>query len=138
MGFRGGDRVEVSSKQDGFVGSYYEGVVIKQVASKEYQVMYKNLVDEFSKVPLLEHVKEDELRPAPPKVPAMRFGLGEVVDAFDRDGWWAGVVVSEKSPGTYEVFFDLYPEYKCVYPASSLRVHQDWTNQKFFVASLFN
>ncbi|KAL8157928.1 protein AGENET DOMAIN (AGD)-CONTAINING P1-like [Apium graveolens] len=138
MVFRSGDRVEVSSKQDGFVGSYYEAVVIKEVASREYQVMYKNLVDEFSKAPLLEHVKEEELRPAPPKVPAMRFGLGEVVDAFDRDGWWAGVVVSQHSPATYEVYFDLYPQYKCVYPASSLRVHQDWINHKYFVSSLFN
>ncbi|KAL8157868.1 hypothetical protein AgCh_002546 [Apium graveolens] len=84
-------------------GSYYEAVVIKEVASREYQVMYKNLVDELSKVPLLEHVKEEELRPAPPKVPAMRFGLGEVVDAFDRDGWWAGGVVSQHSPATYEL-----------------------------------
>lgn len=135
MLFHSGDRVEVLSKQDGFLGSYYEGIVIKEVADREYQVMYKNLVDEGSKMPLLEAVKEEDLRPAPPKVHAMQFGLGELVDAFDRDGWWVGVVVSEKSPGTYGVFFDLYPEYKCVYPASSLRVHQDWVNNKQWLSS---
>lgn len=139
MGFQSGDKVKVSSKQDGFVGSYYEGVVIKEVATREYEVMYKNLlVDEFSQVPLLEDGKEDDLRPAPPKVPAMRFGLGEVVDAFDRDGWWVSVVVSEISPGTYGVYFDLYPEYKCIYPASSLRVHQDWVNRMYWRSSLYD
>ncbi|KAK1384455.1 hypothetical protein POM88_022190 [Heracleum sosnowskyi] len=116
----------------------HEGVVIKEVATREYEVMYKNLVDEFSQVALLENVKEDDLRLASPKIPAMRFGLGEVVDAFDRDGWWVGVVVSENSPGTYGVYFDLYPEYKCVYPASSLRVHQDWVNHKYWPSSLYN
>lgn len=139
MGFKSGDRVEVASKQDGFVGSYYEGVVIKEFADREYEVMYKNLVkNEFSKVPLSEDVREEDLRPVPPEVPALRFGLGDMVDAFDRDGWWAGVVVSEESPGVYEVYFDLYPHNKCVYPASSLRVHQDWINQKYWLSSSYN
>ncbi|KAK1352862.1 DUF724 domain-containing protein 3 [Heracleum sosnowskyi] len=137
MAFQKGNAVEVSSKEDGLVGSYYEAKVIKKLANKKYIVQYSNLVEEKdSKLLLREIVEEEELRPVPPKVPVTGFTSGEMVDAFDNDGWWVGVVSHEECPDIYEVWFESYKKAK--FAASELRVHQDWVNSKYWLTSEYN
>ena len=54
MTFSRGDKVEVCSKQEGFVGSYYVATVIKNYGN-EYAGQYKNLVAEDDRShPLIE------------------------------------------------------------------------------------
>ena len=60
MEFSRGDKVEVCSKQEGFVGSYYVATVIKNYEN-EYTVQYKKLVAEDDQSrPLIETVGENE------------------------------------------------------------------------------
>ncbi|KAK1352864.1 DUF724 domain-containing protein 3 [Heracleum sosnowskyi] len=138
MAFQKGNAVEVVSKEDGLAGSYYKAKVIKKLANKKYIVQYFNLVEEEdSKVPLREVVEEEELRPVPPKVPVTGgFSSGEIVDAFDNDGWWVGVVSHAKCPDIYEVRFESYKKAK--FATSELRVHQDWVNSKYWLTSEYN
>ncbi|KAJ4836807.1 hypothetical protein Tsubulata_048574 [Turnera subulata] len=61
--FKKSDQVEVCSKQEGFIGSYYEGTVLKQLGPKSYTVHYKNLVEEDDESrPLVEVVLGEEIR----------------------------------------------------------------------------
>lgn len=121
--FRGYE-VEVCSKQDGFVGSYYAATVIKGHGDNSYAVQYKNLVTEDESRPLIEVVGAEEVRPVPPKVSATGFALFEEVDAFDNDGWWVGKISGRKG-SKYNVFFDKYGV-EIAYPSSQLRAHLEW------------
>lgn len=127
MVFQRGDKVEVASKKDGYVGSYYEATVVAELAETEYIVQYKNLVKDDFSGPLLEVVSAEELFPVPCSIPKKGFRPGDIVDAFDKDGWWVGMICG-KTKDKYVVYFDLYPEHKYVYPMSRLRVHQDWVS----------
>ena len=130
MAFSRGDKVEVCSKQEGFMGSYYAATVIKNYGN-EYAVQYKNLVAEDDQSrPLIETVGGNELRPRPPKVLATGFHALDVVDAFDNDGWWVGKISGRKGSDSYYVFFDAYGV-EISYPTSRLRPHLEWVNGKW-------
>ena len=130
MAFSRDDKVEVCSKQEGFVGSYYAATVIKNYGN-EYAVQYKNLVAEDDQSrPLIETVGENELRPRPPKVLATGFHALDVVDAFDNDGWWVGKISGRKGSDSYYVLFDAYGV-EISYPTSRLRPHLEWVNGKW-------
>lgn len=129
MAFFWGDEVEVCSKEDGFVGSYFAATVIAEYRNSLYAVRYKNLVTEGESRPLIEVVRADELRPAPPEVYAAGFGLYDEVDAFDNDGWWAGKITGRKG-SKYYVFFDTYGT-EIGYSSSQLRAHLEWVGGKW-------
>lgn len=124
MAFQKGDRIEVASKKEGYRGSYYEGTVVEELGETEFIVQYKNLVKDDFSGPLLEVVSGDELCLVPSSIPVKGFRTGDIVDAFAKDGWWVGMICG-KIKDKYVVYFDLYPEFKYVYPLSRLRVHQD-------------
>ncbi|XP_016447090.1 protein AGENET DOMAIN (AGD)-CONTAINING P1-like [Nicotiana tabacum] len=124
MGFCRGDVVEVASKEDGFVGSYYEAIVVCQPLKKDYIVQYKTLLKDDLSGPLTEFVTVSELRPVPPEIPVSGFSLNDEVDAFDNDGWWVGKITG-KIGANYIVYFET-SEDECAYTISDLRVHQDW------------
>jgi hypothetical protein len=126
--FRGGE-VEVCSKQDGFVGSYYAATVIRKHGDNSYAVQYKNLLTDDESRPLIEIVDAEEIRPVPPNVSATGFAPCEVVDAFDNDGWWVGKISGWKG-STYYVFFDKYGD-EIAYPSSQLRAHLEWVGGKW-------
>ncbi|XP_062152149.1 protein AGENET DOMAIN (AGD)-CONTAINING P1-like [Alnus glutinosa] len=126
--FRGGE-VEVCSKQDGFVGSYYAATVIREHGDNSYAVQYKNLLEEDESRPLIEVVDAEDARPVPPKVLATGFALYEEVDAFDNDGWWVGKISGRKG-SKYLVFFDEYGV-EIAYPSSQLRAHLEWVGGKW-------
>ncbi|KAE8717313.1 Detected protein of confused Function [Hibiscus syriacus] len=97
-----GDKVEVCSKEEGFLGSYYEAKVMSSFNNNtRYEVRYKNLVEEEDQTqPLIEVVRDDEVRPMPPPLIVNRasrvFNYLERVDAFDNDGWWAGTITGRQ------------------------------------------
>ncbi|XP_022743963.1 DUF724 domain-containing protein 6 [Durio zibethinus] len=132
--FRKGDEVEVRSKEEGFLGSYYEATVISQLnGNTRYKVQYKNLVEEEDQTrPLVEIVSADEVRPMPPRTvgEATRiFYYLDKVDAFDNDGWWVGNI-SGKQGSKYWVYFDTTQD-EIAYPVSQLRNHLEWSNGKW-------
>ncbi|KAF3661466.1 hypothetical protein T459_20331 [Capsicum annuum] len=125
MEFNKGDHVEVASKEDGFLGSYFEAILISYLAiNKKYIVQYKTLVKDDLSGPLEEVVSLPELRPVPPEIEVNEFDLCDQVDAFDSDGWWVGMVTA-KIGRKYAVYFENFGV-ECVYHAKDLRVHQDW------------
>ncbi|GAV77414.1 Agenet domain-containing protein [Cephalotus follicularis] len=134
MAFKSGDQVEVCSKEDGFLGSYYTATVVSQIGTSSYAVQYKNLVEEDECTPLTEVVKADELRPMPPKPPFVSsFCYLDMVDAFDNDGWWVGKITRKKGCNYY-VYFDTTRD-EIAYHVSRLRFHQDWFNGNWIITS---
>ncbi|XP_059663245.1 protein AGENET DOMAIN (AGD)-CONTAINING P1-like [Cornus florida] len=129
MGFRRGDQVEVASKEEGFLGSYYAATVIVEILKKEYIVQYRSLLKDDMSGPLREIVTAGEVRPRPPQIPATSFGLYDNVDAFDNDGWWVGKITG-KVGLEYLVYFETTGD-QIAYPMSRLRVHQEWLNGKW-------
>ncbi|XP_060188172.1 protein AGENET DOMAIN (AGD)-CONTAINING P1-like [Lycium barbarum] len=129
MGFCRGDLVEVASKEDGFLGSYYEAIVVCQPLKKDYIVQYKTLLKDDYSGPLTEFVTLNELRPVPPEIPVSEFNLHDQVDAFDNDGWWVGKITG-KIGATWFVYFET-SEVECGYYIRDLRIHQDWIDGKW-------
>lgn len=131
MEFRRGDKIEVCSKEEGFVGSYYEATVVSQLRKDLYVVQYKNLLEDNNESePLVETVRAGEVRPVPPQILASEFGLRDVVDAFDNDGWWVGTISGKNGSDDYFVFFETTGD-EIAYPVSRLRVHLDWVKAKW-------
>ncbi|XVF55296.1 hypothetical protein PTKIN_Ptkin06aG0025600 [Pterospermum kingtungense] len=127
--FSKGDLVEVSSKEEGFIGSYFEAMVLTRLNDNTYKVQYKNLVEEKDETrPLVEIVPADEVRPMPPTAAQAihLFSYLERVDAFDNDGWWVGNITGKKG-SKYWVYFDTTGD-ELLYPASRLRYHLEWRN----------
>ncbi|XP_027118650.2 DUF724 domain-containing protein 6-like isoform X3 [Coffea arabica] len=116
--------------------------------SKAY-VQYHTLVaEEGSNVPLRESVNAEFLRPLPPPDPPSSepyFDLGDVVDAYYRDGWWTGVVTAlllhhqdadrhyhhkqaQSSPLLRFVVTFHNPPDELHFAPSQLRFHRRWVN----------
>lgn len=128
MEFVKGDQVEVCSKEDGFLGSYFGATVLsKTPEGSYYKVKYKNLVSEKDQSkPLIEVISADELRPMPPKSLPVMFRCQDKVDALDKDGWWVGEVTAARG-NMYSVYFSTTGE-ELQYPLYSLRRHLEWVN----------
>ncbi|KAK3008057.1 hypothetical protein RJ639_013194 [Escallonia herrerae] len=129
MIFSGGDKVEVSSQADGFVGSYFSATVMSELMNEGYVVQYMRLLKEDMSSPLREIVAADEVRPFPPKILATEFRLGDKVDAFANDGWWVGKITG-KNGAKYFVYFETTGD-EIAYPVSHLRVHQEYVDGKW-------
>nr|GMD35019.1 DUF724 domain-containing protein 2-like [Ipomoea batatas] len=126
---RRGDLVEVASVQEGFRGSYFEAIVVATVlpAANKYIVEYETLVTEDLSAPLCEIVSAAEVRPRPPRVRKRDggdFEVGDLVDAYDNKGWWAGEITG-KVGDKFSVYFACSEE-EIEYRIESLRIHLDW------------
>ncbi|KAF9609632.1 hypothetical protein IFM89_017771 [Coptis chinensis] len=126
MAFKRGDLVEVHSKEEGYVGSYYAAIVVMRLDRNQYVVEYKTLVTDDEKHQLQEIVHASEIRPTPPEVKVCDFRPLDKVDAYDNEGWWVGRIVGRTS-NQYHVYFQSSDE-KLAYPVDRLRVHQEWKN----------
>jgi len=132
-----GDKVEVCSKEEGFVGSYFEATIVSCLFNGQYLVRYKNLMQDDKSGLLLETVYLYEIRPLPSRVHSPKeFQLNQKVDAFDNDGWWLGQIASEKiiteEGHYYKVHFDTTYETIC-YPSDRIRVHHDWFDGEWII-----
>ncbi|KAL2483425.1 Plant Tudor-like protein [Forsythia ovata] len=127
--FQRGDQVEIASKEEGFVGSYYEATVVTALVRKEYIVQYLTLVKDDMSEPLREFVTADEVRPPPPEISVTGFRLYDLVDAFDNDGWWVGKITG-RIGNKYFVYFDSSKD-ELAYDFERLRMHQDLVDGKW-------
>ncbi|GMH12622.1 hypothetical protein Nepgr_014463 [Nepenthes gracilis] len=121
MAFKRGDLVEISSKEEGFLGSYYLAVVISQLETELFIVQYGTLLsdDEFS--PLREIIPASSMRPTPPEVEVSGFDLMDEVEARANDGWWIGKVTRKfRRAKRYNVYFENSGE-EIAYHLSELR-----------------
>ncbi|KAI5661857.1 hypothetical protein M9H77_21180 [Catharanthus roseus] len=130
MKYRRGNRVEVASKEEGFVGSYFGATIVTKLNGDEYIVTYHNLLKDDLSGPLREVVSVNEIRPEPPEIEVTSFNLGDEIDAFDNDGWWVGKISGRIGSHHYSVYFG-YTGEEIVYPGDRLRVHQDFVKGKW-------
>ncbi|XP_050898043.1 protein AGENET DOMAIN (AGD)-CONTAINING P1-like [Lathyrus oleraceus] len=118
------DKVEVCSKEEGFVGSYFKATIVLCLQNEKFVVRYENLLLDDESEPLTEIIYRRELRPLPPRVRnSTKFHFNQKVDVFDNDGWWLGEITSEKilleNYYYYKVYdkmpYTLYriPNYRC-------------------------
>lgn len=121
--------MEVCSKEDGFLGSYYKARLLGKVSKDKYLVEFLTLVsEEDEKLKLREVVDAAEVRPCPPAIKVAEFNVLDKVDAYDRDGWWVGRVTGrEFGEDKYSVYFESSGD-EFVYSGYLLRVHQEWEN----------
>lgn len=127
-GLKKGDKVEVSSEEEGMRGSWYTATVIRPVTkkTKKIYVEYDTLMsEEDESKPLRESVDAILVRPLPPREESRGFKLMEEVDAFYSDGWWEGVVTQVLENSRYSVFFRTSRE-QIDFDETDLRVHREW------------
>lgn len=124
--------MEVSSRDYGFIGAYYEATVVEDLGGM-YKVEYLSLVDEKDESRQLQgDVDADELRPRPPPPSEQekneKFDVLDRVDVHDLDAWWVGTITEVKKEGEkeiYSVYFETSAEL-CDYSKEQLRFHKDW------------
>ncbi|CAJ2649822.1 unnamed protein product [Trifolium pratense] len=104
-----GDKIEVCSKEEGFIGSYYEATIAACLENKKYVVCYKTLLEDDESGPLKETLFPKDIRPIPPRVRNYhRFQLNHKVDVFYNDGWWLGIITSKKTLMRKRYYFRVY------------------------------
>nr|GMD29953.1 DUF724 domain-containing protein 2-like [Ipomoea batatas] len=130
MRFRRGDLVEVASVQEGFRGSYFAAIVARVLPRvNKYIVEYETLVTENLSAPLCEVVAAAEVRPRPPRVRRRdggEFEVGDLVDAYDNEGWWGGEITG-KVGDKFSVYFACSEE-EIEYRVEGLRIHLEWVD----------
>ncbi|XP_076897211.1 protein AGENET DOMAIN (AGD)-CONTAINING P1-like [Bidens hawaiensis] len=99
-----GDSIEVVDMGSGFVGSFYDGNIVSRVGKKTYIVQFSALLE------------DDQ---------SSEFVLGQKVDVFANDGWWAGRIASKIGETKYLVHFDSTNQ-DIIYLFANIRVHQVW------------
>nr|XP_043634938.1 protein AGENET DOMAIN (AGD)-CONTAINING P1 [Erigeron canadensis] len=127
--FQRGELVEIVSQDDGFEGSYYAANIISSLGNNDYIIQYKTLVKEDNSGLLREVMSANNIQKLPDKIDVTDFSVGDIVDAYDKDGWWVGKIV-KKSGSKYYVYFKGSGE-RNAYPISLLRVHQEWVDGKW-------
>ncbi|KAK2643605.1 hypothetical protein Ddye_025368 [Dipteronia dyeriana] len=140
-----GDRVEVRSEEEGFVGSWHPGTVIT-CSKHRRRVKYDHILKDDESGHWVEAVrvssiidgacnpdasqcqKRGFIRPFPPPfefgICSLHYGL--CVDAYYKEAWWEGVIF-DHDDGSEErnVFFpDLGDEMR--FKFDSVRITQDW------------
>ncbi|XP_010443603.1 PREDICTED: uncharacterized protein LOC104726435 isoform X2 [Camelina sativa] len=143
-----GEKIEVRSLEEGFLGSWYLGTVIAAKRRRRRCIRYDNilsddgtdyLVETIDVSDVVEGLESDctdvsdtfrgRLRPVPPKleVDKSKLAYGLCVDVFFSEAWWEGVLFDhDNGSERRRVFFpDLGDELDA--DLQSLRVTQDWS-----------
>nr|XP_027191057.1 DUF724 domain-containing protein 2-like [Cicer arietinum] len=131
-----GDKVEVCSEEEGFEGSYFEATVVACIENGEYAVRYTNLLSDDESAPLIEIVKANEVRPLPPCVNPQDFNFYQKVDAFDNDGWWIGLIISEKIATQNGYYYGVYfqnTNETIHFRFDQIRVHHEWVDGEWIL-----
>lgn len=131
MTFKVDQRVEVMLPEEGFQNSYYEATVVS-VSDDGVHVRFEELSTDDNEEVLLEQVMPPAaVRPYPPTLTDINIEIGDIVDVYDRGGWWKGILVDSdegRDDGNiYQVYFSyLKPEEQYGwYPGWAIRLHQD-------------
>ncbi|KAM6574481.1 hypothetical protein CsatA_022808 [Cannabis sativa] len=130
-----GDRVEVYQPGHASTGPYFPATVIRSPAKMKgnvilYYVEYgiRSSSPDHDH-PLRETVNADNVRPAPPLLPAEQRVLktGDDVEFFFRNRWFRGVVESMNEWSMYTVrMHDSTRQMVCRH--HNLRLHREWNN----------
>lgn len=129
--FKAGSRVEVSSDDEGFRGSWFSGTVVRRVGADKFLVEYDNLLaDERGSKRLREQLSLHQLRPLPPAETGREFKFGDEVDAFHNDGWWEGHITQDLGNGRFAVYFRVSRE-QIEFSKEELRLHREWLNENW-------
>ncbi|KAG8067063.1 hypothetical protein GUJ93_ZPchr0005g14382 [Zizania palustris] len=130
-----GSKVEVSSNDEGFHGSWFQGTALKSFDNK-ILVEYDTLKADDETTPLKEAIEVQQVRPCPPDIPVTSgFNFLDEVDAHWNDGWWAGVISKVISDQRYMVYFKSSQE-EMEFGHEQLRPHCDWVGGRWMQASL--
>ncbi|GAU37993.1 hypothetical protein TSUD_205330 [Trifolium subterraneum] len=140
VSYKVGDKIEVCSKEEGFMGSYYEATIASCLENGKYEVLYKTILEDDESGPLKETLFLKDIRPIPPRVrKSRRFQLNQRVDVFYNDGWWLGIITSEKILIRNRYYIRVYFSTlgRIMYcPCTRIRVHQEliygeWISSRF-------
>nr|CAB3452390.1 unnamed protein product [Digitaria exilis] len=128
-----GTEIEVRIDDEGFYGSWYEATVVGfdpaagRRCPAQYTVAYSHLVA----VDGPHTFAPSHVRPRPPPIPAPPppFRLHDIVEAFECNGWWSGLVVEPEpaaEPGSpVTVAFPITREV-IPFPPSVIRPRRDF------------
>ncbi|OEL29364.1 hypothetical protein BAE44_0009616 [Dichanthelium oligosanthes] len=113
-----GSEVEVLLTEKGFRGARFEATVAARLpGSGGYEVVFSTLFARRRGPWLREVVAAADVRPRPPPTPPGReIKLFDLVEAYNNDGWWPGVVSGirpkrrRKQEARYAVSFPLFRE----------------------------
>ncbi|KAJ9552576.1 hypothetical protein OSB04_016621 [Centaurea solstitialis] len=134
-----------------YVATFLDQVEIYQSMSKKkgssssknpkkigYLVKFFSLLEDGDPCERLRGIVDPSfVRPLPPLYPtrnnvdnevkeeATGYELYDVVDAYDREGWWMGIVTEVIKHDKYMVSFERFPDV-LEYEKSKLRLHVDW------------
>ncbi|XP_030452074.1 protein AGENET DOMAIN (AGD)-CONTAINING P1 [Syzygium oleosum] len=130
MRFLPGQEVEIASKEEGFIGSYYKATIVTYIQNEFYLVQYRELLKEDESGPLREVIRGEDIRPTPPAkllpTASAGFAMLDRVDALYNDGWWTGRITGREG-STYVVHFENSGE-RLAFSDSDLRMHLEWVN----------
>lgn len=131
-----GSRVEVTSNEQGFQGAWFDAIIVEPPVNPKSKfkkkrlalIEYTTLLSEDGHTPLREYSDAIFIRPLPPGDGEREAVMEEklVVDTYDRDGWWTGVIARITEQGKYLVAFQ-DPPHVLVFPRDRLRLHWEFT-----------
>uniref|UniRef100_A0A251VSF1 Putative agenet-like domain, Agenet domain, plant type n=1 Tax=Helianthus annuus TaxID=4232 RepID=A0A251VSF1_HELAN len=131
-----GSTVEVTINEPGFHGAWYVATIqniLEQNTPKNKTKKLNNKTSYLVKYHTL--LKEDDVFQPLTEVVDSLF-VGDVVDAYHRDGWWIGVVksvsVDEGGVKKYVVLFE-NPLEEFEFEGCKLRFHVDWVDFRWMV-----
>jgi hypothetical protein len=129
VNYKVGDKIEVCSKEEGFIGSYYEATIASCLENGKYVVRYKTILEDDKSDLLKETLFPKDIRTIPPRVKKSHsFQLGQRVDVFYNDGWWIGIIIGQKIliRKRYYIRVHFISLNKMMYcPCARIRVHKE-------------
>ncbi|KAK9267202.1 hypothetical protein L1049_009622 [Liquidambar formosana] len=124
MAFRYKETVEICSKEERFLGSYYAATLLAAVGRTRYLVRYNTRFTDDKQRLLTAAVDAADIRPFPPEIPFRSFAVSDQVDAYVDGAWWVGEVVQKVDPN-YHVRLDINGSVLHL-PFYRVRIHLEW------------
>lgn len=116
--------MEVIGRGPAFHNSFFAATLI-ELDDRKAWVDYETLIDDQGER-IIEEVRLSRIRPYPGLV-VMQLTVGDIVDVYDRGGWWRGTIVGETET-QFHVFFDymVVGLQHWMYDKVVTRIHQLW------------
>ena len=146
MNYHIGTKVEICCDEDGFQGAWFPGTIIGHVANAQrpkYVIQYDHfIIDELTWEPLIEEFFIEYIRPTPPLLSLPGYiPLDFVVDVYENDCWWSGMVFEKfESPLSQQQFFEIYfPHTQTLqaYSQAHLCRSHDWVNRRWILRQCY-